>query len=379
MVNKEAAIQHADIFVEVKNLKKSFGKQVAVNEISFDVLKGEFLTILGPSGCGKTTTLRCIAGFEFPEGGEITIGSQCVTNAKDKIYFPPEKRDYGMVFQSYAIWPHMTVGQNVAYGLKMRKVPRQEIEEKVQKVLDLVGLKELRDKNATMLSGGQQQRVAVARALSYDPKILLFDEPLSNLDAKLRERMRIELKQLQSELSITTIYVTHDQVEAMVMSDRVVVMHEGKIQQIGPPKEIYLNPKTQFVADFIGTTNLLNAVVKEKSLNEEYDLVEVNEGGTLSTFRCKVPEGPDKKKVVLSLRPEDLKIYDAIGDKSSSNFLKGKLTQKIFMGNIFDCRVMVGNREIRVHAERTLGSQVGQEVYVAIAPEECLCLIDESQ
>lgn len=376
MLTEHEKNRNGEIFVQVRNLTKRFGATVAVDRVGFDVFKGEFLTILGPSGCGKTTTLRCVAGFETPEEGEIIIGSQCVTNAGKNMFLSPESRDYGMVFQSYAIWPHMSVEQNVAYGLKMRKLKNAEIKKRVQEVLKLVGLEGLQHKNATMLSGGQQQRVAVARALAYNPKILLFDEPLSNLDAKLRERMRIELKHLQSDLDITTIYVTHDQVEAMVMSDRIIVMKDGKIQQIGTPDSIYHYPQTQFVADFIGTTNLVKGTIKETSSGGDFDMVEVEEGEHSFIFRCKIPEGISKREVTLSLRPEDLKISETVEEPEKLNFLKGRLVQKIFMGNIYDCRVMVGEKEIRINTEKTLRCQVGQEIYLTIDPKRCLCIMD---
>ncbi len=376
MLTEKNKGQNHEIFVRVKDLTKRFGKTLAVDCVSFNVYKGEFLTLLGPSGCGKTTTLRCIAGFEFPEEGSIMIGGHIVTEAQKNLYFPPERRNYGMVFQSYAIWPHMTVAQNVAYGLKMRKAEGTEIKEKVQRVLDLVGLGDLGSKNATMLSGGQQQRVAVARALAYDPEILLFDEPLSNLDAKLRERMRIELKHLQSELDITTIYVTHDQVEAMVMSDRVIVMKDGRIQQIGPPKSIYDSPQTQFVADFIGTTNFVKGVIKEKLPDADFAKVELKSGKHTFILKCRIPESIHEGEVTLSLRPEDLRITDEVNGPEERNYLTGKLVQKIFTGNMYDCRVMVGDTEIRVNADRGLSKPEGEEIGLCIDPERCLCVIE---
>lgn len=363
-----------EIFVQVRNLTKRFQDTIAVNDSSFEVRKGEFLTMLGPSGCGKTTTLRCIAGFENPEEGEIFIGSRCVTNAKKKFFLPPEHRNYGMVFQSYAIWPHMTVAENVGYGLKMRGIPRSEIEKKIREVLRLVGMEGSEKRNATMLSGGQQQRVAVARALAYNPGILLFDEPLSNLDAKLREKMRLELKQLQSELNITTIYVTHDQVEAMVMSDRIIIMKEGRIQQVGTPADIYSSPLNRFVADFIGVTNLLEGKITEVFPGGQYCRVEINGQGQSFILQCQMPKGGTMGDVTVSLRPEDLKISEKSEKLEKGNCIKGKLLQKLFLGNMFDCRVLVGNKEMRVDATKTFAGEEGQDIYLTIEPERCLCL-----
>lgn len=241
--------------VKLRNISKRFRDVVAVDNINLDINPGELFTLLGPSGCGKTTTLRIIAGLEKPDSGKVYIDDIDVTNV------PPYKRGAGMVFQNYALWPHMTVFDNIAYGLKIRKLPKREIEERVKWVLKLVRLEGLEERYPTQLSGGQQQRVALARALVIEPRVLLLDEPLSNLDAKLRVEMRSELKNLQRELKITTIYVTHDQEEAMVLSDRLAVMNEGKIYQVGSPREVYLNPKDFFVATFIGRYSIIEGKI----------------------------------------------------------------------------------------------------------------------
>ncbi|WP_089721875.1 ABC transporter ATP-binding protein, partial [Candidatus Entotheonella palauensis] len=238
--------------VQVRGLKKHFGPEVAVAGIDFEVPEGHFVTLLGPSGCGKTTTLRCLAGLERPDAGEIDIGEQCVAAPSRNIWVPPEKRNMGMVFQSYAVWPHLTVFDNIAYGLRVRGMGRSEIAKRTQETLDLVGLSGFADRYATQLSGGQQQRVSLARALAYNPRVILFDEPLSNLDAKLREHMRLELTRLQQRLGITAVYVTHDQSEALVMSDTIIVMNHGHILQQGAPEAIYAEPASRFVADFVG-------------------------------------------------------------------------------------------------------------------------------
>ena len=251
--------------VELDRLSKHFGAEVAVRELNLAVAEGEFVTLLGPSGCGKTTTLRCIAGLEHPDAGEVRIDGRIVASAQRGIYLPPEDRNIGMVFQSYAVWPHMTVFDNVAFGLRIRRVERARMRALTMKALELVGLAHLADRYATKLSGGQRQRVALARAIAYEPKVILFDEPLSNLDAKLREQMRVELVRLQREVGITSIYVTHDQAEALVMSDRVVVMADGAIQQIGDPQTIYARPANRFVAKFIGVANLVDGVLLESN------------------------------------------------------------------------------------------------------------------
>src|SRR6516164_6013251 len=253
--------EHSDRYVEVQGLVKLFRNDIAVNEISFSIPRGKFLTLLGPSGCGKTTTLMSIAGLHGIEAGTIRVGGIIYTSKSDGIFLPPEKRDIGMVFQSYAIWPHMTVAKNVAYPLEIRKLAPDEIRDRVAGVLRLVGLQEMAGKMATQLSGGQQQRAALARAIVSHPRLLLFDEPLSNLDLRLREQMRIELKRIQHEVGITSVYVTHDQSEALVMSDEIIIMSKGRIEQKGTPHELYSRPANAYVSGFIGSTNLLKARV----------------------------------------------------------------------------------------------------------------------
>ena len=247
--------------VRVENLVKRFGEVVAVGGISFEVPKGKLLTLLGPSGCGKTTTLNIIAGFETPDDGDVHVGERLISSATENVLVPAHKRNLGMVFQSYGLWPHLRVRDNVAFGLQMRKTPRNEIAGAVERALGLVRLDGLGERYPSQLSGGQQQRVAFARALVYEPDVLLLDEPLSNLDAALREEMRLELKDLQTQSGITTIFVTHDQVEAMVMSDIIIVMNEGRIEQMGSPSDIYQHPANQFVAGFVGISNFIEGEV----------------------------------------------------------------------------------------------------------------------
>jgi iron(III) transport system ATP-binding protein len=252
------------MYLRLVNVTKIFpgrggeGEVTAVDNVSIDIEEGELVTLLGPSGCGKTTNLRMIAGFEFPTSGEIYLDGKTVND------LPPHKRDMSMVFQSYAIFPHLSVYENVAYGLKVKRLPKKEIAERVAATLDLVELGGYEKRAPNQLSGGQQQRVALARALIMEPKVLLMDEPLSNLDAKLREQMRGEIRRIQKLLGITSVYVTHDQVEAMTISDRVVVMNEGRIDQVGTPTEIYRHPQTRFIADFIGRANFITGIVKSQ-------------------------------------------------------------------------------------------------------------------
>src|SRR6516162_3791922 len=243
--------------IEINDLVVRYGAVPAVNGVSFTVGQGEHVTLLGPSGCGKTTTLRAVAGLEEPVGGSIRIDGETVFSTAQRRNVPTERRGVSMVFQSYAVWPHMSVVENVAYGLRVRKLPRAQVAEAVERALDLVQMRSLADRSAALLSGGQQQRVALARAIAFSPTVLLFDEPLSNLDAKLRAEMRVELRALQRRLGVTSVYVTHDQEEALAISDRVIVMNVGGIEQIGSPEDIYNRPRTRFVADFVGSANLI--------------------------------------------------------------------------------------------------------------------------
>ena len=248
--------------IEVEDLVVRYGTVTAIDGISFEVRRGEHMTLLGPSGCGKTTTLRALAGLETPTGGEIRIDGRPVFSSRQGINVPAEQRRLPMVFQSYAIWPHMTVFDNVAYGLRLRRLPRPEVNERVSAALDLVRLADFAKRSAADLSGGQQQRVALARCLAVSPAVLLLDEPLSNLDARLRAAMRLEIQALQRQIGLTSVYVTHDQEEALVISDRIIVMNAGRIEQIGTAFEIYDTPRNAFVADFVGAANLISGVVR---------------------------------------------------------------------------------------------------------------------
>ena len=268
--------------IEVKDLVVRYGDAIAVNGVSFTVGRGEHVTLLGPSGCGKTTTLRAIAGLEQPTAGSITVDGQAMFDSAARRNVPAEQRGVSMVFQSYAVWPHMTVFDNVAYGLRVRKQGAAELKANVERALDLVQMRHLADRGASKLSGGQQQRVALARAIAFSPTVVLFDEPLSNLDAKLRAEMRVELRELQRRLDITSVYVTHDQEEALAISDRVIVMNVGVIEQIGAPEEIYNRPKSRFVADFVGSANLIKGkVVGPGTFEAEGGAILKTVGGTV--------------------------------------------------------------------------------------------------
>jgi iron(III) transport system ATP-binding protein len=358
-------------YVEVQGLVKWFGNDRAVDDISFSIPRGKFLTLLGPSGCGKTTTLMSIAGLHSIDGGSIRVGGVVYTSKAEGLFLPPEKRDIGMVFQSYAIWPHMTVKQNVAYPLEIRKVDRAEIDERVAQVLRLVGLAEMSDKLATQLSGGQQQRTALARAIVSRPRLLLFDEPLSNLDLKLREQMRVELKRIQHEVGITSIYVTHDQAEALVMSDEIIVMSKGRIQQKGGPHQIYARPVNAYVSNFIGVANLLKGRVVAVT-GPGRGAVEIAEGNRRVELPCRLGEGIGQgAEAVVSVRPENVR---ALRENGDGRTLEGEVIQAIFLGNCVDCRVRWGAFEWKVLAHPRDRLREGEKVYLRLDPEHTLAV-----
>jgi iron(III) transport system ATP-binding protein len=365
-----------DVMVEIEHLSKYFGAEKAVNDLSLSVVQGEFVTLLGPSGCGKTTTLRCIAGLERPDAGEIRIGGDIVAAPAKGIYLVPEDRNIGMVFQSYAVWPHMTVFDNVAYGLRVRRASNAVIKERTMRALELVGLPHLAERYATKLSGGQRQRVALARAIVYEPRVILFDEPLSNLDAKLREQMRIELVRMQHEVGITSIYVTHDQAEALVMSDRVVVMDKGTIQQIGDPQAIYAQPANTFVANFIGVANLIPGILLGRS-GEFCDLeIPLGEGRAPLRLRAAGAEGArERQPLTLSLRPEDIAVHlKKPNGNAGENLFEGEVIETVYLGNMLDCRVKVGKHELSVQIDHYEQIAPNQKVYLSFKPDHGLCL-----
>jgi spermidine/putrescine ABC transporter ATP-binding subunit len=338
--------------VILKKVKKSFGDFVALHELDLDIQEGEFLTLLGPSGCGKTTTLRLVAGFIEPTNGSILLGDQDVTQVA------PQHREIGMVFQDYALFPHMTIADNIGFGLKERRYPKNDINERVRELLDLIRLPEVHDRYPAEVSGGQQQRIAVARAVAYPPKVLLMDEPLGALDLKLRETMQIELRRIQQELAITTIYVTHDQIEAMNMSDRIVVMNAGRIEQMGGAEDIYNFPKTRFVADFVGQINLFDAVIKKET--PEYLLV----GIANTEIRAPLPSVKMEGGISVGVRPEHINLVDTAEPASTSNSLTGTLVGRTFTGNLTRLFIDVGlDKPVVVetnpqNAPSTIGSNV---------------------
>ena len=343
----------------------------AAQDVSFEVPPGKLFTLLGPSGCGKTTTLRSIAGLERPQSGEIAVAGKAVYSSGKGIFIPPNRRGLGMVFQSYAIWPHMSVFENAAFPLQVgdRKYSRREIEERVHRVLKVVALDELASREATKLSGGQQQRLALARALVMEPALLLLDEPLSNLDAKLRERMRFELKRLQRDLGITTVYVTHDQSEALALSHSIAVMNAGRIEQVGSPREVYEKPRNQFVADFIGSTNFVNGSVT--GADSEAGFYRINsELGQLKARALDVLS--QGEEVVLSIRPEDIELSEA--EPQGANVYMATVDQKVFLGETVDFQVRLGERALQSRAHPSLRTPVGNSIYIRIDPEKCVAL-----
>ncbi|GGF57402.1 ABC transporter ATP-binding protein [Azorhizobium oxalatiphilum] len=341
----------ADAFLALDGLTKRYADHVAVDALSLDVAQGEFISLLGPSGCGKTTTLQMIAGFVDPSGGAINL------EGRDLVRVKPAQRGLGIVFQSYALFPHMTAAENVAFGLEMQKVPKAERQARVSEALALVGLSALSDRYPRRMSGGQQQRVALARALVIKPRILLLDEPLSNLDAKLREEMQIELRQLQRSLGTTTILVTHDQHEAMALSDRIVVMNAGKVEQIGRPQDVYERPATPFVANFLGKTNVFEA-----NITREGDDVKADVGGV----RCPCPRhvADSAGPVMLTVRPEKISFADqGLACRISSRVFQG--THWLFIGE-----TPSGTATIVCQNDGVAKPEEGDAVHLAWRPED---------
>jgi iron(III) transport system ATP-binding protein len=348
--------------IEVKDLVVRYGDTTAVNGVSFAIAPGEMVTLLGPSGCGKTTTLRSIAGLENPFSGEIRLNNQTVWSDKDRRNMPSEKRGVSMVFQSYAIWPHMTVFENVAYGLRVRKLPQAEIASNVARVLDMVQMSRFADRPASKLSGGQQQRVAVARAIAFSPNVLLFDEPLSNLDARLRAEMRVELRELQRRLDITSLYVTHDQEEALAISDRVIVMDHGHIEQIGSPEEIYNQPRSRFVADFVGSANMIAGRVA--GTNPDGTVVFEAEGGLRLNVAANGGSGG-----LVALRSS----YIHIGNGPENN-IPGTIHRRMFHGDFIQYVIDWPAGQLIVRRPPTELYAEGADVTVSFAAAHCVLL-----
>jgi iron(III) transport system ATP-binding protein len=356
-------------FIEITGLIKKFGAFEALKGIDVSVEEKEFVTFLGPSGCGKTTTLRVLAGFLAPDGGSVTVGGEIMSSPDGVV--PPERRRMGMVFQNYAVWPHMSVRQNVAFGLRYSRLDRRQQAARVEQILASIGLDGLEDRHPAELSGGQQQRVALARSLVVEPSILLLDEPLSNLDAKLRERMRTELKALQRRTGITFVYVTHDQAEAMALSDRIVVFRGGTVQQIGSPREVYERPANLFVADFMGQVNKLPGSVAAR----EGESVAVDVGRhRLDALARSAAAGAS---VTVAIRPEALVFGDGMGGRV--NRLTGVVTEATFLGNIVDYQVDIGGLALRVQGDRRSFCPVGSEVVLSVPIADCVAMPNEAE
>ncbi len=356
--------------IEVEDLTVRYGGATAVAGVSFRVEPGEQLTLLGPSGCGKTTTLRAIAGLERPSAGTIRIGGTAVYSSAQGINVPAEKRGLSMVFQSYAIWPHMSVFDNVAYGLRVRRVGAREIETKVREALALVQMAGFERRPASQLSGGQQQRVALARACVFSPQVLLFDEPLSNLDAKLRADMRIELRELQHRLGITSVYVTHDLEEALAMSDRIVVMREGTIEQIGSPAEIYNLPRNAFVADFVGSANLIRGRLRADLAADGLAAVETPGGEIVYGMTHGRPLAPEP---TFCVRTVHLRL-SATRPAEARNVWPVRVRTCVFQGDLTQAHVTWGGREIIVRGAAMAPFAEGAAAFLSVDPARCVVL-----
>ena len=370
--------------VRVQGITKRYDKVVAVDNVTFDVEQGELLTLLGPSGCGKTTTMRAIAGLEKIQSGEIYLGERLVSSVSREVHVTPEKRDVGMVFQSYAIWPHMNVFENVAYPLRYRKVEKSEMRRRVREVLQLVEMDAFEDRLATRLSGGQQQRVALARAIVMQPSVLLLDEPLSNLDAKLRGQMRTEIKRLQQRTGLTTIYVTHDQAEAMSLSDRLIVMNRGVIEQVGSPGEVYERPQSEFVADFVGAINFIRGEIV--GANPSQSMVYVSTGSerlacTVDGNRCPA----SGERVLLVIRPEKITVtapdIHPQGRVEEETFLVNKVNAQVEMNTYYgdhrELNVTTKDFPLKVFTPNSVTAQRGRSIGIEFSPDDVQLLISQ--
>jgi iron(III) transport system ATP-binding protein len=354
--------------IDVKALTKTYSDSdaKAIDGIAFQVEAGKIFTLLGPSGCGKTTTLRCIAGLEKPDDGEISLSGDVVYSGQSRVFVHPSKRKIGMVFQSYAIWPHMTVFQNVAYPLKGRGLSRSEVRTRTLEALKMVNLEGLEDRPAPKLSGGQQQRVALARAIAAEPKVFLFDEPLSNLDAKLREEMRGQILDLQRKLGVTSLYVTHDQIEALSMSDLIAVMDQGKIVEIGVPRDIYLHPNSRFAAQFVGLTNILPARL---AAYEAQGLAQFEV--PFASLLCSGEKTGARQvgaQVMVLIRPENIRL-SLTSFNCAANEWRGRVVSSTFLGEFIDCIVACGDTMIRARVNPFFAVENGTEVYLHTPPE----------
>jgi ABC-type Fe3+/spermidine/putrescine transport system ATPase subunit len=357
----------SDYMIELRNVTKRYGEIVANNNVTLRIRRGELMTLLGPSGCGKTTALRCITGHNIPEEGEVWIDGRNVTEV------PPHKRDLGMVFQNFALFPHMTVFENVEFPLMIRRIDKKERQKRVMDALRIIRMEEYEEHYPRQVSGGQQQRVGLARALVYQPKVLLLDEPLSNLDAKLREEMRFEIRDLIDRLGITAVYVTHDQSEALALSDRVAVMSAGRVEQVGAPDEIYDYPQSRFVADFIGLSDFVEGTVGSVNRQEETAIVQVNELAITVPFRPGMSAG---QSVLLFIRPNDVGFLQASQEKAT-NVFPGVVDKMTYLGDRSDYRVVVGEAlELRVQTDGKVRFEEGETIRVHLPVSLCRVLLE---
>lgn len=361
--------------VQIEALEKYFGEDKervhVLKGVTLNIPEGSLYTFLGPSGCGKTTTLRCVAGLERPDGGKISIAGQAVYASGERVYVPTNKRPIGMVFQSYAIWPHMTVAENVAFPLKARRFPKSELKERVLRALDLVGLAGFENRPGPLLSGGQQQRVAFARALVTEPRVLLLDEPFSNLDAKLREQMRVSVKLLQKRLNVTMLFVTHDQIEALSLSNRIALMNFGVVQQQGDPRLLYEEPVNEFVRDFVGRTLLFKGHVQTSNSSGLLAIALTGGCDCVVFGRCYDPGGMKAGECAfIGVRPEDVEIQPALDTQPPSGRLRGTARAALFVGERIEYQVEVdGQGVIMIYGERHKPIEEGGKVWLKLRPE----------
>jgi ABC-type Fe3+/spermidine/putrescine transport system ATPase subunit len=363
----------AKVAMRLKGLRKTYAgaAQPAVQDLSLDVHDGEIVTLLGPSGCGKTTTLRMAAGLEVPDAGDIFFGDTSVVLSSRRLCLPPDKRNVGMVFQSYAIWPHMTVAENVAFPLKARRFPRRQIADRVRRALELVGMAEFENRPGPLLSGGQQQRVAFARALVTEPRVLLLDEPFSNLDAKLREQMRIQVKLLQKRLNIALLFVTHDQIEALSLSNRIALMNFGVVQQQGNPRVLYEQPANEFVRDFVGKTLLFKGTVNASNPSGQMALALDGAADCVVFGRSYNPGGVRcGESVYIAVRPEDIDILPAHASRKPSGLIGGTVQAALFVGERIEYQVEVdGQGVILIYGARHNPLAEGGNVWLKLRPD----------
>ncbi|MEX0729800.1 MAG: ABC transporter ATP-binding protein [Aquisalimonadaceae bacterium] len=360
--------------LKLENLSKAFGADYAVQGINLDVEHGETVALLGPSGCGKSTTLRMVAGLEQPTDGAIYCEGKVIASVADNLFCPPEKRNIGMVFQAYALWPHKTAYENVAYPLELRRIKASVVRRKVYESLELVGLAGLEDRPVPRLSGGQQQRVALARALVYEPSILLLDEPFSNLDTKLRTQLRLELKELQKKIKLTTLFVTHDQVEALSVADRVVIMNSGRVEQIDAPGNVYEKSRTRFVRDFLGKVITLEATVKELPGPGKLRLAVDDCAGTqMISASCRSGSCGVGDRMEIAIRPEEVRVGGVDQDLRGGNVVEGRIEALLYVGSCFESKIRIGKESVFLDIPRSINWKEQQPIFIQL-PESSITL-----